>query len=71
MTDKEFSQLQDLITKLKNMTEKAYESDETFRKYHSFSLELLNRLPEHLSSLIHGLNVVKNSPINQSESPKK
>jgi len=71
MTNKEFSQLQDLISKLQNTAEKAHKSNQTFRKYHSSSLELLNKIPDHLNSLIHGLNMIEKSPINKSESQKR
>ena len=65
MTDKDFSELQDLIIKLQTIAKKASKSNQIFKKYHSSSLELLDKTPSHLSNLISGLRVIEKKSINQ------
>jgi len=71
MTDKEFSQLQNLVTKLQSTAEQASRADQTFKRYHLSSLDLLEELPAHLSQLKYALKVVENNPVNSSKATRR
>jgi len=71
MTDKEFVQLQTLISKLQDTVHHASKVDQTFKRYHFTSVELLNNLPDQLNNLRNGINVTQQAfkkSVNKSKS---
>ena len=59
MNHDDFVKLNGLLSKLDVATHKAVNTDGTFKKYHTSSIEILKHLPEHLRSLEQGLTTAK------------
>lgn len=59
MDSNDFNKLIGLLSKLSNATNKASETDGSFRKYHTQSIDAIKDLPTHLKRLEQGLRTAK------------
>ena len=59
MSSHDFNRLMGLLAKLDAATNHALQTDGSFRKYHTHSIEMLQQLPVHLKRLEQGLRTAK------------
>ena len=59
MNSHDFNRLLGLLAKLDAATNRAVQTDGSFRKYHTSSIEMLNEMPQHLKRLEQGLRTAK------------
>ena len=59
MNSHDFNKLMALLSKLDMATSRASQTDGSFRKYHTQSMEALKELPFHLKRLEQGLKTAK------------
>ena len=59
MDTKDFNRLIGLLAKLDNATNQAKRIDESFRKYHNQSIEVLKEMPQHLKRIEQGLRTAR------------
>ena len=59
MDSHDFAKLQGLLSKLTLATGKAANTDGSFKKYHTRSMELLKEFPNHLKQLEQGLRTAR------------
>jgi len=59
MNQEDFIKLHGLLAKLDVAAKKAVSTDNTFKKYHTSSIEVLKQLPVHLRQIEQGLKTAK------------
>ncbi len=59
MNQEDFIKLHGLLAKLDVAAKKAATTDNTFRKYHNTSIEVLKQLPVHLRQIEQGLKTAR------------
>ena len=59
MNQEDFIKLHGLLAKLDIAASKAITTDNTFKKYHNGSIEVLRQLPVHLRQIEQGLKTAK------------
>lgn len=59
MSTQDFNRLLGLLSKLDAATSRAVQTDGSFRKYHTQSIEMLAEMPQHLKRLEQGLRTAK------------